>query len=133
MPTNQPTHHQPNYKNGRQQKPAVLPEQASVFAGIAGFPGVLVSTMRNGNLESPTVGLDQRALHPVQRQALAAHIAKAHGNLHLQKVIQRQTNTSAAKTGPITFPLGWLVSEPQPILKYDELLQASRFAVALLR
>lgn len=95
MPQKLATETQPDHKNGRKPKPATLIEQAGEFAGVTALPGEALGTNGDGSLDAQASRLSDTRLQTAQRRALAGQIGQAHGNLHLQRVIQAATRKGA--------------------------------------
>lgn len=79
---------QPDKKNGHKPELAVLPEQASELAGVAGLSSGLLGATGDGTIEAQSTRLRDPRLQTVQRQAMAAQIGHTQGNHHLQGLIR---------------------------------------------
>jgi predicted secreted Zn-dependent protease len=91
MPHKRATHLQPEKKNGRKHKPAVLAEQASEPAGHTDLPGESLGLHRKGTLEAQAAQLEAGRWQMAQRLAIVGQIEQRQGNTHLQRMMEKST------------------------------------------
>jgi predicted secreted Zn-dependent protease len=84
MPHKRATHLQPEKKNGRKHRPAVLSEQAGEPAGQADLHG-------KETLEAQAAQLEAGRWQMAQRLAIVGQIGQRQGNMHLQRMMEKAT------------------------------------------